>query len=94
MSTAVPAGREAEAGSDGPAGQEAADPRLVIKVVRGRAAPSELAALTALLYARAAALAEQDPEPEPGSAQAGWRRPERMPHHRDPRGRWAAPGRR
>ncbi|MER7487217.1 acyl-CoA carboxylase epsilon subunit [Streptomyces sp. NPDC126497] len=61
-----------------------------MKVVRGRPEPAELAALTTVLLARAAALAR--PEPAPAPATAGWSRPERIPHHRDPRGRWA-PGR-
>ncbi|MBX9398453.1 acyl-CoA carboxylase subunit epsilon [Streptomyces sp. TRM72054] len=66
---------------------------LVIKVVKGTATPAELAALTSVLLSRAAALAAlgrglQDRAPTPT---ATWRRPERVPAHRDPRG-WRASG--
>lgn len=63
---------------------------MVIKVVKGRAEPGELAALTTVLLARAAALAQVNPASAP--ATAGWSRPERIPHHRDPRGRRAPRG--
>nr|WSY51594.1 acyl-CoA carboxylase subunit epsilon [Streptomyces sp. NBC_00886] len=71
---------------------ESAGSSLVIKVVKGRAEPRELAALTTVLLARAGALAQAYPESAP--ATAGWSRPERVPQHRNPRGRWAPRGRR
>ncbi|MFD7439366.1 acyl-CoA carboxylase subunit epsilon [Streptomyces sp. NPDC059861] len=65
----------------------------VIKVVKGTATPAELAALTSVLLSRAAALAAvgpglQDQAPHPTAA---WRRPERVPAHRAPRG-WRVSG--
>ncbi|MCT4356442.1 acyl-CoA carboxylase subunit epsilon [Streptomyces sp. Je 1-79] len=84
-------GDEARTGG-APAGRSE-DQALVIKVVKGRAEPGELAALTAVLLARAAALGQAVPVPA-GPALAGWQRPERVPHHRDPRGRRAPAERR
>ncbi|AEN14125.1 MULTISPECIES: acyl-CoA carboxylase subunit epsilon [unclassified Streptomyces] len=78
--------------ADAPAGPGEDGARPVIRVVRGRADAGEIAALTAVLLARAAIWARTDGEPAP--ATAGWSRPERIPHHRDPRGRWAPDGRR
>lgn len=75
-----------------PGDGESAGPSLVVKVVKGRVEPWELAALTTVLLARAAALAQVYPESAP--AIAGWSRPERVPLHRNPRGRWAPRGRR
>lgn len=73
-------------------GRRSEEPPLVIKVVKGRAEQAELAAVTTvLLLARAAALAGTGPEHAP--AVAGWSRPERIPHYRDPRARWAPRGR-
>ncbi|MFF4115056.1 acyl-CoA carboxylase subunit epsilon [Streptomyces sp. NPDC001714] len=64
---------------------------LVIRVVKGQASPAELAALTTVLLARAAALAAVDPCPLKPRPVAGWRRPERLASHRDPRG-WRVTG--
>jgi hypothetical protein len=66
-----------------------ADPALLIRVEKGQADAAELAALTAVLLARAAALAHRTEGPEHSRTTAGWRRPERLPDHRDPRG-WQA----
>jgi hypothetical protein len=49
-----------------------------IRVEKGHAEPEEVAAITAILLARAAA-APQDPQPHRGRAKAGWRRLEREP---------------
>ncbi|MEV7394853.1 MULTISPECIES: acyl-CoA carboxylase subunit epsilon [unclassified Streptomyces] len=65
---------------------DGADGALVIKVVKGEASPAELAALTTVLLARAAALAAADPSPLAPRPVAGWHRPERLAIHRDPRG--------
>ncbi|MER7938886.1 acyl-CoA carboxylase epsilon subunit, partial [Streptomyces sp. NPDC094471] len=78
-------GTEAAGGAAGP------DGALVIKVVKGAASPAELAALTTVLLARAAALAAVDPCPLKSRPVAGWRRPERLAAHRDPRG-WRVAG--
>ncbi|GAA4069944.1 acyl-CoA carboxylase epsilon subunit [Streptomyces shaanxiensis] len=54
-----------------------------LRVEKGRASAEEIAALTAVLLARAAAL----PEPAPGdcaAGTAGWRRLERTPGFRAP----------
>ncbi|MFE4636394.1 acyl-CoA carboxylase subunit epsilon [Streptomyces sp. NPDC056773] len=56
----------------------------LLKVEKGHAEPEELAAITAILLARAAAT----PEDASGStlpSQAGWRRLERTPGFRGPR---------
>ncbi|MFJ9349736.1 acyl-CoA carboxylase epsilon subunit [Streptomyces sp. NPDC101237] len=84
----VAGGAKAAGGATGPAGQDGA---LVIKVVKGTAGPAELAALTTVLLARAAALAAADPCPLEPRPVAGWRRPERLAAHRDPRG-WRVAG--
>ncbi|MFD4661516.1 acyl-CoA carboxylase epsilon subunit [Kitasatospora sp. NPDC058444] len=68
---------------------EPIEPLPLIRVLKGHADPGELAALTTLLLARAA-LTPADPEPAPTAA--AWNRPERTPHHRDPRGRRAPRG--
>ncbi|MEU9972661.1 acyl-CoA carboxylase epsilon subunit [Streptomyces sp. NPDC051014] len=81
-------GAEAAGGATAPAGPDGA---LVIKVVKGAASPAELAALTTVLLARAAALAAVDPCPLESRPVAGWRRPERLAAHRDPRG-WRVAG--
>ncbi|MEU9453942.1 acyl-CoA carboxylase epsilon subunit [Streptomyces sp. NPDC048277] len=70
---------------------EGADGALVIKVVKGQASPAELAALTTVLLARAAALAAADVSPLVPRPVAGWHRPERLATHRDPRG-WHVAG--
>lgn len=72
----------------GPGG---ADGALVIRVVKGQASAAELAALTTVLLARAAALAAVDPCPLEPRPVAAWRRPERLATHRDPRG-WRVTG--
>ncbi|MEU9240765.1 acyl-CoA carboxylase epsilon subunit [Streptomyces shenzhenensis] len=72
----------------GPGG---ADGALVIRVVKGQASAAELAALTTVLLARAAALAAVDPCPLESRPVAAWRRPERLATHRDPRG-WRVTG--
>lgn len=64
---------------------------LVIRVVKGEASPADLAALTAVLLARAAALTAADPCPPEPRPVAAWRRPERLAAHRDPRG-WRLTG--
>ncbi|WP_307790760.1 acyl-CoA carboxylase epsilon subunit [Streptomyces actuosus] len=73
-------------------GTDGAGDALVIQVVKGRAGPAEIAALTSVLLARAAALAAAGPglqeQPPPTAA---WRRPERNQPHRDPRG-WRVAG--
>ncbi|GGP61244.1 MULTISPECIES: acyl-CoA carboxylase subunit epsilon [Streptomyces] len=53
----------------------------VLRVEKGEAAPEELAAITAVLLARAAA----QPAPQPHTRDtAGWRRLERTPGFRAP----------
>ncbi|MEX2971975.1 acyl-CoA carboxylase epsilon subunit [Streptomyces sp. C184] len=54
----------------------------LLRVEKGRAGPEELAALTALLMARAAARPE--PAPSRRRSTAGWRRLERTPGFRAP----------
>jgi hypothetical protein len=55
----------------------------LVRVEKGHAAPEELAAITAVLLARAAA--EGDAAPElPGRSTARWRRLERTPGFRAP----------
>ncbi|MFZ3500591.1 acyl-CoA carboxylase subunit epsilon [Streptomyces sp. NBC_01298] len=56
----------------------------LLKVEKGNAEPEELAAITAILLARAAATPEYAPAAAVGS-QAGWRRLERTPGFRGPR---------
>ncbi|WP_030725843.1 acyl-CoA carboxylase epsilon subunit [Streptomyces sp. NRRL S-237] len=48
----------------------------MLRVEKGNAAPEELAAITAILLARAAATAAQA-STRTARSQAGWRRPER-----------------
>ena len=57
-----------------------ADP--LVRVVKGRLADEELAALTAVLLARAAATSGHSPKL--GRAPARWQRPERRPDYRSP----------
>lgn len=83
--------RAGTGGADGTGGTRGADGALVIRVVKGAASPAELAALTTVLLARAAALAAADPCPLEPRPVAGWRRPERLAAHRDPRG-WRVAG--
>ncbi|MFJ1974918.1 acyl-CoA carboxylase subunit epsilon [Streptomyces sp. NPDC087903] len=64
---------------------------LVIRVVKGQATAADIAALTTVLLARAAALAAGGPCLQDRTPTAGWRRPERNPAHRDPRA-WSASG--
>ncbi|PKV88092.1 acyl-CoA carboxylase subunit epsilon [Streptomyces sp. TLI_146] len=54
----------------------------VLRVEKGEAAPEELAAITAVLLARAAAQPAQ--APSRGRDTAGWRRLERTPGFRAP----------
>ncbi|APU42346.1 acyl-CoA carboxylase subunit epsilon [Streptomyces sp. NPDC056254] len=54
----------------------------LLRVEKGTAAPEELAAITAILLARAAATPEQPAARLP--RQAGWRRLERTPGFRAP----------
>ncbi|MER6631583.1 acyl-CoA carboxylase epsilon subunit [Streptomyces sp. NPDC000987] len=70
---------------------DSADDSLVIRVVKGQAGPADIAALTAVLLARAAALAAAGPGLQDQRPTAAWRRPERIPHHHDPRG-WRITG--
>lgn len=72
-------------------GPEGGEEALLIRVVKGRATPAEIAALTSVLLARAAALAASEPCLQDRTPTAVWRRPERNPAHRDPRG-WRASG--
>ncbi|MEW2635795.1 acyl-CoA carboxylase epsilon subunit [Streptomyces sp. NPDC048389] len=67
-------------------GAEPADEALVIRIVKGRADPAEIAALTSVLLARAAALTAVCPGLQDQQPTATWRRPERTAQHRDPRG--------
>ncbi|MFB6516842.1 acyl-CoA carboxylase subunit epsilon [Streptomyces sp. NPDC056401] len=55
----------------------------LLKVEKGNAEPEELAAITAILLARAAA--PEDTATAAASSQAGWRRLERTPGFRGPR---------
>jgi hypothetical protein len=54
-----------------------------IRVEKGHAEPEEVAAITAVLLARAAA-APSDTQPHQGHPKAGWRRLEREPGFRAP----------
>jgi hypothetical protein len=54
-----------------------------IRVEKGHAEPEEVAAITAILLARAAA-APSDTQAHRGRAKAGWRRLEREPGFRAP----------
>ncbi|SDE20447.1 acyl-CoA carboxylase subunit epsilon [Streptomyces prasinopilosus] len=54
-----------------------------IRVEKGHAGPEEVAAITAILLARAARPAHDVPA-RPGRARAGWRRLEREPGFRAP----------
>ncbi|MEU6895972.1 acyl-CoA carboxylase epsilon subunit [Streptomyces sp. NPDC046557] len=69
------------------------DTALVIRVVKGKATALDVAALTTVLLARAAALAGAGPGLQEGRPAAGWR--PRVDHrgtaHRDPRG-WQLSG--
>ncbi|MFC9057726.1 acyl-CoA carboxylase epsilon subunit [Streptomyces sp. NPDC057074] len=51
-------------------------PVLALRVEKGRAAPEEIAAITAVVLARAAARSTSESTPEP--AKASWRRLERL----------------
>ncbi|WP_330332822.1 acyl-CoA carboxylase subunit epsilon [Streptomyces sp. NBC_00536] len=55
----------------------------LLRVEKGHAEPEELAAITAILLARAAATPEAVPAQSTGST-AGWRRLERTPGFRAP----------
>jgi hypothetical protein len=55
-----------------------------IRVEKGHAEPEEVAALTALLLARAAARPTEITPPHGGRVRAGWRRLEREPGFRAP----------
>ncbi|MET3983577.1 acyl-CoA carboxylase subunit epsilon [Streptomyces sp. PvR034] len=55
----------------------------LLRVEKGHAEPEELAAITAILLARAAATSEAGPVRTTGST-AGWRRLERTPGFRAP----------
>ncbi|MFG2683772.1 acyl-CoA carboxylase subunit epsilon [Streptomyces sp. NPDC048392] len=74
-------------------GTDGTDEATVLRVLRGRPTPAEIAALTSVLLARAAALAVPSPGPRRTRPTAGWRRPERTAPHRDPRS-WHSTGRR
>ncbi|WP_327412628.1 acyl-CoA carboxylase subunit epsilon [Streptomyces sp. NBC_01233] len=54
----------------------------LLKIEKGNVEPEELAAITAILLARAAATPEETAVPAP--RQAGWRRLERTPGFRAP----------
>ncbi|MFF4835756.1 acyl-CoA carboxylase subunit epsilon [Streptomyces sp. NPDC001315] len=55
-----------------------------IRVEKGHAEPEEVAAITAILLARAAARASTETPAHRGRAKAGWRRLEREPGFRAP----------
>ncbi|MGW6057980.1 acyl-CoA carboxylase subunit epsilon [Streptomyces sp. NPDC055189] len=55
-----------------------------IRVEKGHAEPEEVAAITAILLARAAATAQTPATPRRGRDKAGWRRLERSPGFRAP----------
>lgn len=55
-----------------------------IRVEKGHAEPEEVAAITAVLLARAAAQSEPSAQTHRGRAKAGWRRLEREPGFRAP----------
>jgi hypothetical protein len=57
----------------------------LVRVERGRASDEELAAVTALLLARAGAARSAVTEERPRRSTAGWRRLERTPGFRSPR---------
>ena len=57
---------------------------LLVRVEKGEASEEELAAVTALLLARAAASARHAEIPARGSGKAGWRRLERARGFRAP----------
>lgn len=59
-----------------------ADP--VVRVVKGKLADEELAALTAVLLARAAGTPGHGAKLGTGRMQARWQRPERRPDYRSP----------
>ncbi|MCI3226729.1 acyl-CoA carboxylase subunit epsilon [Streptomyces sp. NP-1717] len=57
----------------------------LLRVEKGQAGPEELAAITAVLMARAAARSDADTAPaHRGRSTAGWRRLERTPGFRAP----------
>ncbi|WP_328300991.1 acyl-CoA carboxylase subunit epsilon [Streptomyces sp. NBC_00435] len=56
----------------------------LLKVEKGHAEPEELAAITAILLARAAATPEEASAGAAARTQAGWRRLERTPGFRAP----------
>ncbi|MFC7310805.1 acyl-CoA carboxylase subunit epsilon [Streptomyces monticola] len=56
----------------------------LLRVEKGTAEPEELAAITAVLMARAAAQAPAAPAARRGRSKAGWRRLERTPGFRAP----------
>ncbi|MFJ5531283.1 acyl-CoA carboxylase epsilon subunit [Streptomyces sp. NPDC093261] len=56
----------------------------VLRIERGNADPEELAAVTALLLARAAARPISGPPGPPPTAAAAWRRPDRERAYRPP----------
>ena|GEM_PF-2811460 len=58
--------------------------RSVVRVEKGHAEPEELAAITALLLARAAAGGATPEAARPARSTAGWRRLERTPGFRAP----------
>ncbi|MFB6996212.1 acyl-CoA carboxylase subunit epsilon [Streptomyces virginiae] len=55
----------------------------LLRVEKGNAAPEELAAITAILLARATAGSAQAP-PRTTRSEAGWRRPERSRRFQPP----------
>ncbi|WP_367320618.1 acyl-CoA carboxylase subunit epsilon [Streptomyces sp. HUAS ZL42] len=55
-----------------------------IRVEKGHAEPEEVAAITAILLARAAARTSEPTPAHRGRAKAGWRRLEREPGFRAP----------
>lgn len=60
------------------------DAASLVRVEKGTASDEELAAVTALLMARAAHSQQEDESAWPGRSVAGWRRLERTPGFRAP----------
>ncbi|MDI3409391.1 acyl-CoA carboxylase subunit epsilon [Streptomyces cavernicola] len=56
----------------------------LLRVEKGHAEPEELAAITAVLMARAASQPQPHPVAAHGRSKAGWRRLERTPGFRAP----------
>ncbi|MCB5170203.1 acyl-CoA carboxylase subunit epsilon [Streptomyces bambusae] len=71
--------------------RDPAQDALVLKVVKGQPTAEEIAALTTVLLARAAALAAAGPGLQERTATAGWHRGDLVRPRPDPRG-WPSSG--